>query len=60
MTREHGFYPQGAPGLGPVSGQCQGLSLSPVTNQDHSETASCILVLQRMLRGLAHSHTARL
>lgn len=60
MTREHGFHPQGGPGLGPVSGQCQGLSLSPVTSQDHSETASYIPVLQRTLRGLAHSHTARL
>lgn len=56
MTREHGFHPQGGPGLGPVSG----LSLSPVTSQDHSETASYIPVLQRTLRGLAHSHTARL
>lgn len=27
ITREHGFHPQGSPGLGPVSGQCQGLSL---------------------------------
>lgn len=52
MTREHGFHPQGSPGLGPVSGQCQSLSLSPLTHQDHSETASCIPVLQRTLRGV--------
>lgn len=53
ITREHGFHPQGSPGLGPVSGQCQGLSLSLLlTHQDHSETASCIPVLQRTLRGV--------